>query len=138
MEKITDNLNAEISLGTVTNLEEAVSWLSYTYFYIRMKKNPLIYGLTHEQILNDPQIYERRKELIISAAKKLYKTQMIIFNKKTGFLSPKDLGRIASNYYISQQSIENFNLLLKSKMTETEVFYVLSRSSEFSQIKYRG
>ncbi|CCJ29959.1 unnamed protein product [Pneumocystis jirovecii] len=120
MEKITDNLNAEISLGTVTNLEEAVSWLSYTYFYIRMKKNPLIYGLTHEQILNDPQIYERRKELIISAAKKLYKTQMIIFNKKTGFLSPKDLGRIASNYYISQQSIENFNLLLKSKMTETE------------------
>ncbi|KAG4305915.1 hypothetical protein PORY_000825 [Pneumocystis oryctolagi] len=138
MEKLTDNLNAEISLGTVTNIEEAISWLSYTYFYIRMKKNPLVYGLTYEQILNDPQIYEKRKELIVSAAKKLYKTQMIIFNKKTGFLSPKDLGRIASNYYISQQSIESFNLSLKSKMTETEIFSILSRSSEFSQIKYRG
>ncbi|KAG4303413.1 hypothetical protein PCK1_000377 [Pneumocystis canis] len=137
MEKLTDNLNAEISLGTVTNVEEAISWLSYTYFYIRMKKNPLVYGLTQEQILNDPQIYEKRKELIVLAAKKLYKTQMIVFNKKTGFLSSKDLGRIASNYYISQESIENFNLSLKPKMTETDVFYILSKSSEFSQMKYR-
>ncbi|EMR09600.1 hypothetical protein PNEG_02184 [Pneumocystis murina B123] len=137
MEKLTDNLNAEISLGSVTNVEEAISWLSYTYFYIRMKKNPLIYGLTQEDIRDDPQIYKRRKELIISAAKKLYETQMIIFNKKSGFLSPKDLGRIASNYYISRENIENFNLTLKSNITEEEVFHILSKSSEFSQMKYR-
>ena len=38
---LADNLNAEICLGTVTNVEEAVQWLSYTYLYVRMRKNPL-------------------------------------------------------------------------------------------------
>ena len=42
---LADNLNAEISLGTVTNVEEAVQWLSYTYLYVRMRKNPLVYAL---------------------------------------------------------------------------------------------
>ncbi|KAG5440607.1 hypothetical protein PCK2_000317 [Pneumocystis canis] len=64
--------------------------------------------------------------------------QIAIQNPNDSFLNSKDLGRIASNYYISQESIEHFNLSLKPKMTETEVFYILSRSSEFSQMKYRG
>ena len=34
VENMVDNLNAEISLGTVSNVEEAVTWLSYTYLYI--------------------------------------------------------------------------------------------------------
>ena len=37
---------AEIVLGTVTNIREAVQWLGYTYMYARMVKNPLVYGLT--------------------------------------------------------------------------------------------
>ena len=39
-----DALNAEISLGTVANVPDAVQWLQYTYLYVRMKKNPLQYG----------------------------------------------------------------------------------------------
>ncbi len=39
---------AEIVLGTVTNIREAVQWLSYTYMYTRMVKNPLVYGLTFQ------------------------------------------------------------------------------------------
>jgi len=27
---LADNLNAEIGLGTITNVEEAIEWLSYT------------------------------------------------------------------------------------------------------------
>lgn len=37
----------QISLGTVTNIEEAVKWLSYTYLYVRMRCNPLAYGLNY-------------------------------------------------------------------------------------------
>ena len=32
---LIDNLNAEIALGTVTNIEEAVKWLSYTFLHVR-------------------------------------------------------------------------------------------------------
>lgn len=39
-----DALNAEISLGTVGSTRDAVQWLGYTYLFVRMKKNPFIYG----------------------------------------------------------------------------------------------
>ncbi len=41
---LPDHLNAEIVSGTVTNMREAVTWLSYTYLYIRMLRNPTVYG----------------------------------------------------------------------------------------------
>ena len=37
--KLTDNLNAEIVLGTVRNRDEAVQWLGYTYLYVKILVN---------------------------------------------------------------------------------------------------
>lgn len=42
---MVDSLNAEISLGTVSNIEEAVRWIGYTYLFVRMRKNPMVYGM---------------------------------------------------------------------------------------------
>lgn len=41
---------SQVALGTVTNVEEAVKWLSYTYLYVRMRKNPLVYGIKPEEV----------------------------------------------------------------------------------------
>lgn len=46
---LADHLNAEIILGTVSNVKEAIQWLSYTYLYIRMLKNPLVYGIPYAE-----------------------------------------------------------------------------------------
>ena len=61
---LADNLNAEISLGTVTNVDEAVKWLSYTYLYVRMRKNPLVYGMRVQDVKDDPLLEEKRAEII--------------------------------------------------------------------------
>lgn len=37
-----------MALGSVTNVDEAVKWLSYTYLYVRMRANPLAYGINHK------------------------------------------------------------------------------------------
>jgi replicative superfamily II helicase len=39
--RILDNLNAEIARGAISNISEAVEWIRFTYFYIRLRKNPL-------------------------------------------------------------------------------------------------
>jgi antiviral helicase SLH1 len=39
-----DAMNAEVSLGTVANVRDAVQWLGYTYMFVRMKRNPFVYG----------------------------------------------------------------------------------------------
>ena len=69
MHHLCDNLNAEISLGTVTNVEEAVTWLSYTYLHVRMRKNPLVYGVNYAEVRDDPELYGKRKEIIVDAAR---------------------------------------------------------------------
>lgn len=41
---MVDSLNAEVSLGTVANIREAIRWIGYTYLFVRMRKNPMVYG----------------------------------------------------------------------------------------------
>ena len=44
--QLADQLSAEIVMGTVSNVNEAVDWLQYTYLYVRMVRNPQLYGIT--------------------------------------------------------------------------------------------
>lgn len=59
--------------GTVTNVKEACAWLSYTYLFVRMLKNPLSYGIPWEELAADQRLDGRRKQLITDAARKLEK-----------------------------------------------------------------
>lgn len=44
--KLPDSLNAEVVLGTVSNVNEAMDWLGYTYLYVRMLREPTLYGIS--------------------------------------------------------------------------------------------
>ncbi|KAI8322612.1 Sec63-domain-containing protein, partial [Martensiomyces pterosporus] len=132
-----DNLNAEIALGTVTNVDEGVTWLGYTYMFIRMQKNPLAYGLSGDEMADDPMLGQRRSELIINAARALSKLQMIVFDETTRFMVAKDLGRISSAYYLRHESVEVFNQVMRPRMTEADGIALLSLSKEFDQIRVR-
>ena len=48
-QSLPDQLNAEVVGGTVTNVAEACAWLSYTFLHVRMMRNPMKYGITHEE-----------------------------------------------------------------------------------------
>lgn len=47
---LPDHLNAEVVQGTVTNIRDAVNWLSYSYLYIRMLRNPKHYGIPADEV----------------------------------------------------------------------------------------
>ncbi|KAF1987287.1 Sec63-domain-containing protein [Aulographum hederae CBS 113979] len=135
--KMVDNLNAEISLGTVTSVPEAVTWLGYTYLFVRMQRNPFSYGIDWSEIRDDPNLVQRRRKLIIDAARVLQSSQMIIFNETTEELRAKDVGRIASQFYVLQTSIEIFNTMMRPKATEADVLKMISMSGEFDNIQSR-
>ncbi|BDD63957.1 hypothetical protein MPDQ_006298 [Monascus purpureus] len=135
--KLVDNLNAEISLGTVTSVSEAVQWLGYSYLFVRMKREPRHYGIEWAEIRDDPMLVLRRRQLIIQAAHVLQKSQMIIFNERTEELRAKDVGRIASQYYVLQTSIEIFNELMRPRSSEADVLRMISMSGEFDNIQSR-
>lgn len=135
--KLIDNLNAEISLGTVTNVEEGIQWLGYTYLFVRMKQNPFAYGINWEEINGDPQLHERRRKMIVTSARRLHALQMIVFDEVSMHFTPKDLGRISSDFYLLNESVEIFNQMCNPRATEADVLSMISMSSEFDSIKFR-
>jgi len=135
--KLVDNLNAEIALGTVTSIPEAVTWLGYSYLFVRMRRNPIAYGIDWTELHNDPNLVQRRRDLIVKAARVLQQSQMIIFNETTEELRAKDVGRIASQFYVLQTSIEIFNTMMRPQATEADVLKMISMSGEFDNIQPR-
>lgn len=136
-QKLVDNLNAEISLGTVTSVQEGVTWLGYSYLFVRMRRNPQAYAIDWNEYQDDPQLGQRRRKLIIEAARTLHRSQMIIFNERTEELRAKDVGRIASQYYVLQNSIEIFNTMMRPHASEADVLKMISMSGEFDNIQSR-
>lgn len=134
---LVDNLNAEIGLGTVTSVPEAVQWLGYSYLFVRMQRNPMAYGIDWAEIRDDRTLVQRRRQLIIQAARTLQQSQMIIFNETTEELRSKDVGRIASQYYILHTSIQIFNTMMQPLSGEADVLKMIAMSGEFDNIQSR-
>ena len=76
---LPDHLNAEVSSGTVTTVEEGVTWLSYTYLHVRMRRNPMAYGVPLSDRESDPMLLERRRQLITQAAETLDDHKVFFF-----------------------------------------------------------
>ena len=99
--KLADNLNAEVVLGTVQTAAEGVAWLGYTYLsrrvppcmhvlttapslphrytylFVRMLRNPSLYGASEAERESDPLLEQRRIDLIHSAATLLDKCGLL-------------------------------------------------------------
>uniref|UniRef100_A0A452IEJ5 Activating signal cointegrator 1 complex subunit 3 n=1 Tax=Gopherus agassizii TaxID=38772 RepID=A0A452IEJ5_9SAUR len=135
--KLPDMLNAEVVLGNVQNAKDAVNWLGYAYLYIRMLRSPSLYGLSHDDLKGDPLLDQRRLDLVHTAALMLDKNNLVKYDKKTGNFQVTELGRIASHYYITNETVQTYNQLLKPTLSEIELFRVFSLSSEFKNITVR-
>jgi activating signal cointegrator complex subunit 3 len=119
-------LNHLSSTGTVTNIKEAVTWLGYTYLFVRMKKEHLHYGTSLEELASDPELMQKRRALVTKAAKELESSRMARFHEGSGSLYVTDMGRVASHFYIRHSSVLIYNELLKPRMTEAEVSSTLT------------
>lgn len=136
---LPDHLNAEVVLGTVQNLEEAAEWLSYTFLYIRMLRNPQLYGIMNgaSAIKDDPTLKQRRLDLAHTAAALLEKNQLIRYDRKSGAIQATPLGRIASQFYISHTSMAVYSRHMRPNMSDIELLRLFSLSGEFSHVTVR-
>ncbi|KAI9916353.1 hypothetical protein PsorP6_018126 [Peronosclerospora sorghi] len=142
---LPDDLNAEIVSGTITTLDKACTWLSYTYLYVRMHKNPVAYGMALKTVYDDPQLLVRRRQVVLEAAKELAACRMIHM-VETGegnvAFGVTPLGRVASHFYLSHSSIERFHEHLDrcgphASMDWDHVLWMVCSSTEFDQLQVR-
>ena len=134
---LADALNAEVVLGTVQGSREAVDWLGYTYLYVRMLRNPNLYGVGVDALEDDPSLELRRADLIHTAAMQLDKAGLCRYDRRSGALQATDLGRIASHYYISHGTVQAFNEHLKPTMGDIELCRLFALAEEFKYVSVR-
>lgn len=102
-----------------------------------MRREPFIYGMSHDEPKDDPQLGTKRSQLVTTAAKELSDAKMIRFDEHTKSFAITDLGRIAARYYLRHQTVEVFNKEFNPKMKNADIFGMLSQATEFEQIQVR-
>ncbi|RMZ80202.1 hypothetical protein DV737_g3117, partial [Chaetothyriales sp. CBS 132003] len=136
MGKLADSLNAEIVLGNVRARDEGVDWLGYTYLFVRMIRSPGLYSVGADYD-TDEALEQKRVDLIHSAATVLEKAGLVKYEKKSGKLQSTDLGRIASHFYITHNSMLTYNHALQPSIGTIELFRIFALSEEFKYIPVR-
>jgi activating signal cointegrator complex subunit 3 len=129
-------LNAEIAIGTVTNIREACEWLKFTYFYIRMFRAPMKWGITEFALRADPSLKDKRRELILAVASRLNEAKLIRVDASDNFQST-DLGRVAARFYVDWETSQLFLSRLRSSMMDAEILELFGLAKEFTQLKVR-
>lgn len=141
---LADHLNAELVSGTVASVNEAVAWLGYTFLGVRMRRNPLAYGVPWEELAADPQLAARRATMATAAAVALDKARMAAFDPATGALMPTETGRVASHFYVAHATIEVWNEQLArlppsadGAAMDAAVLHAVASAGEFAQLRSR-
>ena len=134
---LPDSLNAEINLGTISSVSDAISWICYTYLYVRIRKNPMAYGISYKQLSDEPTLSSVVRKYILEAATLLRRNGQIGFDERTELMKIKDLGRISSVFYLNYETITTFKEQLKPTMTNKEILSMIAQSSEFKNLKCR-
>uniref|UniRef100_A0A183BX09 Helicase ATP-binding domain-containing protein n=1 Tax=Globodera pallida TaxID=36090 RepID=A0A183BX09_GLOPA len=78
--RILNNMNAEIARGAISNIKEAVEWIRFTYFYIRLRKNPLQYGVEWKELRREPSLVTYLTDFCHVAARRLDLNRMIRYD----------------------------------------------------------
>lgn len=96
-----------------------------------MLKSPALYGVGADYQEDDLGLIQKRADIAHSAAVLLEKCQLIKYDRQSGRFTSTELGRIASYYYVTYNSMMVYNQHLRSTMSMIELFRVFALSNEF-------
>ncbi|CAE7828713.1 ascc3 [Symbiodinium sp. CCMP2592] len=151
-EQLTDHLNAEIVAKTIRTREEAIDYVTWTYFFRRLTANPAYYD-QQAALLETPD-FEKQKdmlanyierlmnkcldELIRSGCIELREAQVAPGGVASAAVEPTKLGRIASLYYLSHRTVAQFQrTLAREGLGFVEIMRVLCECPEYDELPVR-
>lgn len=102
-----------------------------------MLKSPALYGVGVDYQEDDTGLIQKRADIAHSAAVLLEKCHLLKYERTTGRFQSTELGRIASHYYVTYNSMATYNQHLKPTMSTLELFRVFALSNEFKNVPVR-
>jgi pre-mRNA-splicing helicase BRR2 len=129
-----DHLNTEIVTGVIDTKQEAVDYLTWTFFYRRLHLNPNYYGLSGN---SNRHISSYLSELVETILEDLSHSGCIIIQTNNWNIVSSNFGRISSHYCIKYTTIEMFKASLHAESRQRGIIEILCASTEFEHITIR-
>jgi pre-mRNA-splicing helicase BRR2 len=128
-----DHVNSEIVTKTIRSMQDAVDYITWTFLYRRLTKNPSYYNL---QGTSSSQISEHISDMVETVIGDLSESKCCELDEK-GDISPLNLGMIAAYYYIQYTTVELMASSVTSKTKIRGIMEILSAATEFSSLPVR-
>lgn len=134
MDVLPDHINAEIVAGTVQNKQEFLDYLTWTYYFRRLIKNPMYYNLDG---LEPQNINEYLSKLVEITLKSLMDSHCVDYDTDERTLISLPMGKIASFYYLSHHTMSMFKQSLNHDLTLDQCLRILCNSHEYNELPVR-
>jgi len=134
---LSDHLNAEIVSGTISSKQEALDYLTWTYFFRRLLVNPSYY---HMEPLSETADQQTTLNTYLSNIVQrslndlIYSTCIYLDQVDQRTLHATVHGKIASHYYLSYKTIQMFAQRLTSTITIGELIDLVSLAYEYAEM----
>ena len=124
-------LNKEIASNIISNKQECIDWLTWTFFYRRLIKNPNFYYLNS---IDPEKFNEYLSELIISVLEDLKSIGFLEIEDDNSFdiLNP---GIISAFYDVDVLTVYNFFLEVKKNLGFRDVIKIFSEQKDFEEFE---
>lgn len=129
-----EHLNAEIVTRTVESKQDAVDYLTWTFFYRRLTQNPNYYdlqGATHSHVS------DHLSELVETVIGDLSEARCVAVSDEVD-VSPLNLGMIGAYYSITYTTVELFASSVASSSKIPALVEILANASEFGRLPARA
>lgn len=131
---LSDHLNAEIAGGTITSKQDAMDYITWTYFFRRLIMNPSYYNLSD---VSHDSVNKFLSNLVEKSLVELEHSYCIEIGEDNRSIEPLTYGRIASYYYLKHQTVKMFKERLKPECGTEELLSILSDAEEYTDLPVR-
>jgi activating signal cointegrator complex subunit 3 len=129
-----DHLNAEIVSGTIQSKQDAIDYLSWTFYFRRLLMNPTYYGLESTKLADINKFLSRQLETVLAD---LVAARCCSIGEDEMEISSLTLGRIASFYYLSYNTARFFAQQLAPDCDMPRLLKLLCDVTEYDEIPVR-
>jgi activating signal cointegrator complex subunit 3 len=137
-EQLHNHINAEVVGGTIRSKQDAVDFLSWTYFYRRLLQNPAYYHCAEP---TDDGFNRHLSSLVEATLADLEAAGCVQLAADGLGVEPLQLGRVASHYYLQYTTVALFHAELhdvdEPPTALPELLRILSDASEFDELPVR-
>jgi pre-mRNA-splicing helicase BRR2 len=131
---LQNHFNAEIVAGTIEEKQDAVDYLTWTFYYRRLPLNPNYYNLIGN---SHRHVSDHLSELVDTTFEDLSRSRCVIIEESSSKVEPTNIGRIAAYYYVPYTAIEIFSASLHMKIKQKGILDIICASSDFEDLQIR-